>query len=147
MPATVFAPGEGEAFAAGDYQLRFLAESPDQPIAIVENAVPARFPGPPKHRHRVLTDSFYVLEGSLTFHLDGEEHELGPGGFVRVPPGVVHSYANHTDAPARFLNIYEPAGNEHYLKELGRLLASGTTLTPHLMARIAERYDSETVPD
>lgn len=146
MSATVVLPGEGETLGSGGYHLRFLAESPAQPIAILENAVPAHFPGPPRHRHRLLTDIFYVLEGTITFHLDGDEREVGPGGFVLIPPGVVHTYANHTGTPARFLNIYQPAGNEHYLKELGHLLEAGTELTPDLMAEIAARYDSEPVP-
>ena len=147
MPASVIQAGEGETFGQGDYRLRFLAESPAQPIAITENSVPAQFPGPPRHRHRLLTDIFYVIDGTLTFHVDGEEQEVGPGGFVLVPPGVVHTFANRTDEPARFLNIYQPAGNEHYLKELGRLLEAGTPLTPELMAEIAGRYDSEVVTD
>jgi mannose-6-phosphate isomerase-like protein (cupin superfamily) len=143
MGATVIQPGEGELLGAGAYQLRFLAESPAEPIAITENAIPAHFPGPVLHRHRYLTDIFYVLEGTITIHLDGVEQDVGPGGFVLVPPGVVHSFANRGDEPARFLNIYQPAGNEQYLKELGKLLEAGTPLTPVLMAEVASRYDFE----
>ena len=97
--------------------LRLLAQSPDQPIAVTDNTVPPGFPGPVRHRHAQMTDIFYVLEGELAFDLGGERRTLGPGSFVLVPPGVVHTFANRGAIPARFLNIYQPAGNEQYLKE------------------------------
>ncbi len=141
MNVTVFDAGEGEILGSGPYQLRFLAQSPDQPIAITENSVPPRFAGPVLHRHEHLTDIFYVLEGTLTLHLEGEQRALGPGGFALVPPGAAHTFSNDGDVPLRFLNIYQPAGNEHYLKELGQVATAGFLPTPEVMADIASRYD------
>lgn len=40
---------------------------------------------------------------------------------------------------------YQPAGNEHYLKELGQLAATGSPPSPEVMADIASRYDFESV--
>lgn len=141
MGATVFTAREGEIVGSGPYQLRFLTQSPDHPIAITENVVPPNFPGPVRHRHVQMTDIFYVLEGTLTLHLDGERRSLGPSGFALVPPGVVHTFSNEGDVPARFLNIYQPSGNEHYLKEVGRWAAAGSPPSPEEMAEIASRYD------
>ena len=133
--------GEGEILGGGSFQLRFLAQSPDQQIAITDNVVPPAYPGPVRHRHEVMTDIFYVLEGTLLLELDGEHRSLTAGGFALVPPGVVHTFSNPDDVPARFLNIYQPAGNEHYLKEVGQRLAAGQAPTPAEMAAIARRYD------
>ena len=66
--------------------------------------------GPPLHAHDVEDDAFYVLEGELTFVLDAEEVVAGPGTFVLVPPGDVHTFANRSDRVARFVNIHAPAG-------------------------------------
>jgi hypothetical protein len=45
------------------------------------------------------------IEGTLTMRLGDEEREIGPGTFVCVPPGVVHTFSNPSDAPVRFLNF------------------------------------------
>ncbi|MEJ7837895.1 MAG: cupin domain-containing protein, partial [Thermomicrobiales bacterium] len=138
---TVLNDGEGEVFGGDAYHLRFLAQSPEHPIAITENAVPPGFPGPVRHRHEQMTDIFYVLAGTMKLHIGDERQVLGPGGFALVPPGVVHTFSNDGDAPVRFLNIFQPSGNEHYLKEVGRRVAAGSPPSRAQMAEIASRYD------
>jgi oxalate decarboxylase/phosphoglucose isomerase-like protein (cupin superfamily) len=70
---------------------------------------------------------------------------LGPGSFVLVPPGVVHTFANRGATPARFLNMYQPAGNEQYLKEAMKRMVQGHPWTPTEMAEVASRYDFQPV--
>ena len=147
MGATVFGDAEGEVYDAGAVKMRVLAQAPDQPIAVTDNVVPPGFPGPVRHRHAAMTDAFYVLEGELAFELGGERRLVGPGGFVLVPPGVAHTFANPGQAPARFLNIYQPSGNEQYLKEAVRRMAAGNPWSPAEMAEIASQYDFEPVAE
>ena len=68
--------------------------------------------GPDPHVHREHTDSFYVIEGDLTFELgpELERVEVAAGGFVAVPPNVVHAFANEGDVDARFINVHAPDG-------------------------------------
>lgn len=64
------------------------------------------------HVHDEHTDAFYVLEGELTFELGREAEALtvSPGGFVAVPPGVVHSFRTTGDRPSRRLTLHAPDG-------------------------------------
>jgi mannose-6-phosphate isomerase-like protein (cupin superfamily) len=104
--AVVVQPGGG--FRVGNVE--FLARSEDTPrfnLAIV--TIEPRRSGPPEHTHTDEDDSFYVLEGELTFSVDGAEVVAGPGAFVLVPPGVRHTFANRTDEVARILNVHAPA--------------------------------------
>src|SRR3954465_3727886 len=112
MEPIVLEETDGEVYDTGAARLRLLAQSPDLPIAVTDNTVPTGFSGPVRHRHAEMSDVFYVLEGELTFDLAGEQRTLGTGGFVLVPPGVVHTFANRGSVPARFLNMYQPSGNE-----------------------------------
>jgi quercetin dioxygenase-like cupin family protein len=128
---------------SGAARIRFLAQAPDQSIAIMDSTVPPRFPGPIRHQHTHVTDIFYVLEGRLAFDLDGEQSVLGPGSFVLVPPGVAHAFSNPESKPARLLNIFQPAGFEAYLKEAFKRMAEGHPWSPAEMAEIASRYDFE----
>ena len=100
---------------AGDGQhvgnVEFLARSIDTErfnLAIV--TIAPRRSGPETHAHDAEDDSFYMLEGELVFTVDGEDVTAAPGTFVLVPPGVEHTFANHTDEEARFVNVHAPAG-------------------------------------
>jgi len=62
------------------------------------------------HVHADEDDSFYILEGELTFVLGGEEVIAPAGTFVLVPPGVEHGFRNDGAEPVRILNIHAPAG-------------------------------------
>jgi mannose-6-phosphate isomerase-like protein (cupin superfamily) len=147
MKPIIFAETEGEVYDTGALRLRVLAQSPDQPVAVTDNTVPPGFPGPVRHRHSTMTDIFFVLEGELAFDLGGERRIVGPDSFVLVPPGVVHTFANRGPVPARFLNIYQPAGNEQYLKEAVKRVVEGHPWSPTEMAEVASRYDFEPVAD
>ena len=55
-------------------------------------------------------DSFYILEGEMTFEIEGEPVAAPPGTFVLVPPGVKHGFRNEGEVPVRMLNVHAPAG-------------------------------------
>ena len=107
MRAVVVKPGEGHRVG----NVEFLARSTDTPrfnLALIE--IQPHRDGPPKHMHAAEDDSFYILDGELTFFADGEEVVAGPGTFVLVPPGVEHTFANRGDALVRMVNVHAPAG-------------------------------------
>jgi quercetin dioxygenase-like cupin family protein len=76
--------------------------------------------GPGRHVHREHTDAFYVLDGELTFLVgpDAERVRVPAGGFVAVPPDVVHTYVCET-VETRWLNMHAPdAGFADYMRGL-----------------------------
>jgi mannose-6-phosphate isomerase-like protein (cupin superfamily) len=96
--------------------VEFLALSEHTPrfnVSIITMA-PGR-EGPTLHDHADEDDSFYVLEGEIVFILGDEERTAPAGTFVLVPPGVMHTFANRTEEPARILNIHAPAGFDRRL--------------------------------
>ena len=101
--------GRGEGQQVGNVE--FLARTQDTPrfnLAVI--TVKPHRDGPEVHAHRDEDDSFYILEGELTFTVEDDEIVATPGTFVLVPPGVRHTFANRGDAPARFINVHAPAG-------------------------------------
>ncbi|GAB3519995.1 bifunctional allantoicase/(S)-ureidoglycine aminohydrolase [Arthrobacter monumenti] len=44
----------------------------------------------------------FLMEGTLSLNLEGEQHTLEPGGYAFIPPSSQWSVANDGDAPARF---------------------------------------------
>jgi uncharacterized cupin superfamily protein len=103
----VVAAGEGHRVA----NVEFLARSADTPrfnLGIITKQ--PHTDGPKLHVHADEDDSFYVLEGEVTFIGEGDELVAGPGTFVLAPPGVPHTFANRSDGVARMLNVHAPAG-------------------------------------
>ena len=77
--------------------------------------------GPPLHTHEREGESWYVVEGSLRFKLDGEMRRHRPGSFVYVPPGVPHCFQNVGGAEARILVLLSPAGMEPFFDRFSEL--------------------------
>ncbi len=141
--AVVLAPGEGEHITVGASSLTIKAETVTTGGAVFlsETEIEPGFPGPPPHTHEHMHDMFYVLAGTLSLQVEGRTVEAAAGTFACVPPGVVHTFANRTDRPARFLNLATPAGFESYMRDLGQAFAGGGPPTPDEMGNIASRYD------
>ena len=66
--------------------------------------------GPPPHIHHFEEESFYVLQGTLTFQAGGRTFQASPGDLIHVPRGTVHSFRNDGKADARMLVTFSPAG-------------------------------------
>jgi quercetin dioxygenase-like cupin family protein len=144
----VLDPGGGERISVGASTLSIKAEAATTggTFFMSETEIEPGFPGPPPHTHAHLHDMFYVLEGVLTLLVDGETVEAGPGTFVCAPPGTVHTFANRSGAPVRFLNFSTPGGFEGYMRELGAAFSGGPAPSPAQMAEIASRYDFRPAP-
>ena len=136
-------PGEGEIHAMGPSTVAIKATGEDTGggFYLGEVTLAPGFPGPPAHVHDRLHDMFYVLEGTLTMRVGDDEREAPAGTFVCAPPGVVHTFANRSDAPVRFLNFNIPGGWEDYMRDLADAAAAGTPPTPEEIGKIASRYD------
>src|SRR4051794_28899420 len=80
-------------------------------LALVELSSNPGFPGPPLHRHD-FDETFYVLEGELTFQLGEDVFRRRAGELAFAPRNIAHTYANHGNDPARALLVCTPAGFE-----------------------------------
>lgn len=84
--------------------------------SLMEYVVAPRPPAEPSdfgpHRHREIEETFLVRSGRLRFLLGEEVFELGPGDFVRAPPGVRHGFANVSGEAVELLVSFHPGGFE-----------------------------------
>jgi quercetin dioxygenase-like cupin family protein len=111
-------PGEGEVLRNAEMGRVTLIKGITPQLEVYEYTIEGPYDGPDPHTHADQTDSFYVLEGELDFHVDGREFRGGPGTFVAAPPGVPHGFKKNESGTARFLNIHAPAGFERALREM-----------------------------
>jgi quercetin dioxygenase-like cupin family protein len=98
------------------------SEETDGALSVIVNALPAHWSGPPLHLHD-FDETFYVLEGELTFQVRDELITAGPGELAFAPRNVAHTVANLSDAPARYALVCNPAGFERYFERMAAELA------------------------
>jgi len=81
--------------------------------------------GAPPHVHEWSDETFYVIDGRITFLMDGQTIAVGAGAFVVVPRDTVHGFRVDSDQ-ARILNSYTPASWETAVVALAEPAVSRT---------------------
>ena len=93
------------------------------------------------HLHRQHAETFYILEGSIDFYVDGTWMTAEPGSTLHIPPGVPHAC---TITPGhdggRMLMIFQPSGFDLYLAELSKL-SEADFADKAKMSDLNERFD------
>lgn len=81
--------------------------------------------GPDPHFHRSISESFFILVGSVRI-FDGKEWiTTSPGDYVHVPEGGIHGFRNESGEPASMLLHFAPgAPREGYFEGLPDLSSS-----------------------
>lgn len=89
--------------------------------------------GPPPHKHLWPDETFYILDGEITFRMEDRVQIAGKGAFVSVARATRHAFRVDSDT-ARFLNGYTPASMEAMVAELGRRTDQRTLPPPRPVA-------------
>jgi mannose-6-phosphate isomerase-like protein (cupin superfamily) len=75
--------------------------------------------GPAPHFHRTISESFFILSGTMRIYNGTEWLETTAGDYVYVPPGGLHGFRSVTGVPASMLLLFTPgAPREGYFEGL-----------------------------
>lgn len=98
--------------------------------------------GPSPHFHKTISESFYVLSGTVRLH-DGMRWRDGTSGdFLFVPAGGIHGFRNESGDPASMLLLFAPgAPREDYFETLARV-AEGLVLSEDEKTDFYLRHDT-----
>jgi mannose-6-phosphate isomerase-like protein (cupin superfamily) len=78
--------------------------------------------GPEPHFHRTISESFFILSGTVQIHDGTDWRDTGPGDFAHVPPGGVHGFRNVAGTGTSMLLMFSPgAPREEYFETLKKL--------------------------
>jgi mannose-6-phosphate isomerase-like protein (cupin superfamily) len=99
--------------------------------------------GPGPHFHRTMSESFFVLSGTVRIY-DGEHWvDTHPGDFVFVPEGGIHGFRNESGADASMLILFAPgAPREGYFEGLVEIANSEQKPSDAEMQDFFARHDN-----
>ena len=119
--------GEGLRRVARGSEMRFKATASDTQgrLSLMERTLPPGGRMPPAHRHIGNDEAYFVLDGTVEFHVAGEVFDGWEGTFVLVAAGEAHTFGNTGSEPARLLVLHAP-GLDRYFGDLEQLWASPT---------------------
>ncbi len=119
---------EGRTMAIVGDVYRFLATGDDTngKYALFE-ALVGPGGGPPAHVHSREEEGFYILEGEITFTINGERIMATAGMFANMSVGTPHSFKNESTKPSKMLIFVAPAGLERMFLEVGVPPPEGAT--------------------
>jgi mannose-6-phosphate isomerase-like protein (cupin superfamily) len=105
---------------------------------------------PPLHIHHREDESFYVIEGEMSFFVGDQRIEATAGDFVFAPKGIPHAFLVKSER-AEYLTSFAPAGAEQFFPEVAPRVIPGEPPPPatepdvEKLARTAANYGIEIV--
>src|SRR3954464_2744813 len=128
---------------------RLEGEASGGSVAVFEFDVAsgARVPG--AHSHDGFEETIYGLEGVLSWTLDGQQIDVGPGDVLCIPRGVVHRFDNDHEADAKMLAIISPGIlSFDYFSEMAAVIKAATDGPPDptALAEVMRRHGLTPAP-
>lgn len=109
--------GEGDAywFLGGLYEVLLSSDDTNGKCTVMRFTIPNGM-GPPMHSHDQ-DESVYIVDGTATYHVNGEMIDLGPGSTVRLPAGTHETWAPKTTTTV--VITYTPGGIDKFFAKVG----------------------------
>jgi quercetin dioxygenase-like cupin family protein len=126
-----------EEIKVGNLAIRFVVEGEQSggSVAVFEFDVPAGARVPVAHSHDGYEETIYGLAGVLTWTIEGNATDVGPGAALCIPRGAVHHFDNTGEVDAMALAIVTPGVlGPDYFRELAAIVEGAAGGPPDLAA-------------
>ncbi len=135
------------SIAGGNYRIIIPGSDTDGQYAVIEMTVPPGA-GPNPHAHPDFTETFYVVEGEVTFNTADGNFHAEKGAFIKIPEGgQIHGFKNQSDRPAKLLCTVIPAGLDEFFCEVSQYLATNHPPDKDQIKAIFEKYGQTMYPE
>jgi mannose-6-phosphate isomerase-like protein (cupin superfamily) len=99
--------------------------------------------GPDPHFHKTISESFYILSGTVRLNDGIKWIDAEPGDFLFVPEGGIHAFRNESGEPATMLILFAPgAPREDYFETLADAARREALRDEQVAADFYRRHDT-----
>lgn len=135
---------EPELLIGSDTAVRYLATgaSTERQFGLYRWEAKPHTKGPSAHFHKTLSESFFILTGTVRLFNGERWIDARAGDFLYVPEGGIHGFHNESDEPASMLLLFAPgAPREGYFEALAEK-AAGRRFSDEEWTDICLRHDN-----
>ncbi|MBS7231224.1 cupin domain-containing protein [Flavobacterium psychroterrae] len=119
--------GQKLNIAGGNYRIIISGKQTDGEYAVIEMSVPPGA-GPNPHSHADFAETFYVLEGEVSFKSELGSYVAKKNSFINIPKGgIVHGFKNLSNETAKLLCTVTPAGLDGLFEEMAEYMEIAST--------------------
>jgi quercetin dioxygenase-like cupin family protein len=108
-------------------------------VGLIEQVIGPGYASP-YHVHHKEDEEFYVLEGQIRFHSQGNSWVAREGGFAFLPRYIPHGFSVEGATPARVLILVTPAGFEGFVADLSEHASPAGPPDMDKVMRVAAQY-------
>ncbi len=126
-----------EKIEVGAMTIRFLVRGEESggSVAVFEFDVPVGTKVAAGHSHDDYEETIYGLAGVLTWTIEGEAIDVGPGEALCIPRGAVHQFDNTGTVDAKALAVVTPGLlGPDYFREVAAILDAAAGGPPDFTA-------------
>ncbi|WP_264538253.1 cupin domain-containing protein [Flavobacterium sp. N1736] len=142
--------GQKLKIAGGNYRIIISGKQTNGEYAVIEMSIPPGA-GPNPHAHADFTETFFVLEGEVSFKSELGNYIAKKNSFVNIPKGgIVHGFKNESDKPAKLLCTVTPAGLDDLFEEIADYMETNKDSekeTKQKINSIFEKYGQKMFPE
>lgn len=142
-----------EEIRIGELAITFLVDNDqsDGSVAMFEFTVPPQATVPIAHSHDAYEETIYGLDGTLTWTVEGERHDVGPGEVLCIRRGTVHRFENECEVAAHALAVVTPGLlGPQYFREIAAVVdeavAAGRPPDPGRIGEVMLRHGLTPAP-
>jgi hypothetical protein len=101
----------------GLYEVLLSSAETNGAATVMQMTLPQGMGPPPHAHHKGVTETVYVVEGTLTYQIEGKKMEGGPGSVFRIPADTFETF--EPTSRVRVVITYEPGGIDEFFAEAG----------------------------
>jgi len=117
--------GEETLLVSGNaITVKIGGEKTSNAYSVFEITVPPNV-GAGLHIDKDWDEFWHVMEGTFDFSLNGQQIQLGAGGFAHGPKGIPHSFKNVGAATGKLVMFTTPSGLEKFFKSIDEASMDG----------------------
>ena len=141
----------GEEIRVGQVAVRFLVEGEASggSVSMFEFDVPAGAKVPIAHSHDAYEETIYGISGVLSWTVNGQQQDIGPGQALCVPRGAVHRFDNTQAAAATMLAVVTPGIlGPDYFRDVAAVVAAaaGGPPSPAAIGEVMRKHGLTPAP-